>query len=230
MIGYVGPFTYAEIISDYTAFFLGAKSIVPETKMYVNYTGSWYDPVKEKEKAEYLIAAGCIVIGQFSDSSAISAACEKAGVSNVTYNSPVKDACPNTFLISHSINWQPYFEYMIECVKNGQDIPDDWTGDLNSGSIKLSEMGMKVAPDTADEIAIAKEGLKNGTIHVFDTARFTVRGEHITSYMADVDFDYNYENETEAVVNGIFYESKYRSAPYFDIEIDGIYMLDRHYG
>ena len=157
-------------------------------------------------------------------------ACETAKVPNVSYNGYTAAACPETFLISSRINWAPYFEYMITQVKNEAAIDTDWAGTLDNGAVAYTELGKNVAKGTAEKIAEVEKGLKDGTIQVFDTANFTVGGKKIDSYKADVDTDAAFEKDTEVVVNGIFEESKHRSAPYFDIEIDGITLLDRNYG
>ena len=230
-MGYVGAFTFAEVISGYTSFYLGAKSIVPEVKMDVKFTGSWYDETKEKQAAQALIDGGCVLISQHADSMGAPTACETAKVPNVSYNGSTAAACPETFLISSRINWAPYFEYMITCVKEGKAIDTDWAGTLANGSVALTELGKNVAPGTAEKLAETKTKLMNGEISVFNTANFTVEGgKTLTSYMADVNTDANYEKDTEVIANGIFQESKFRSGPYFDIEIDGITLLDRNYG
>ena len=229
-MGYVGAFTFAEVMSGYTSFYLGAKSVCPSVTMDVKFTGSWYDETKEKQAAEALIAGGCVLISQHADSMGAPTACENAGVPNVSYNGSTAAACPETFLISSRINWVPYFEYMITQVKNGAAIDTDWAGTLENGSVALTELGKNVAAGTQEKLDEVLAGLKDGSINVFDTANFTVGGETITSYMADVDTDANYEKDTEAINNGIFEESKYRSGPYGDVEIDGITLLDRNYG
>ena len=229
-MGYVGAFTFAEVISGYTSFYLGAKSVCPSVTMDVKFTGSWYDETKEKQAAEALIAGGCVLISQHADSMGAPTACENAGVPNVSSNGSTAAACPETFLISSRINWVPYFEYMITQVKNGQAIDVDWTGTLATGSVALTDMGKNVAEGTAEKLEEVLAGLNNGSINVFDTANFTVNGETLTSYMADVDTDPAYEKDTEAIIDGVFQESKFRSGPYFDVEIDGITLLDRNYG
>ena len=229
-MGYVGAFTFAEVISGYTSFYLGAKSVCPSVTMDVKFTGSWYDETKEKQAAEALIAGGCVLISQHADSMGAPTACENAGVPNVSYNGSTAAACPETFLISSRINWVPYFEYMITQVKNGQAIDVDWTGTLATGSVALTDMGKNVAEGTAEKLEEVLAGLNNGSINVFDTANFTVGGETLTSYMADVDTDAAYEKDTEVIIDGVFQESKFRSGPYFDVEIDGITLLDRNYG
>ena len=228
-MGYVGAFTFAEVISGYTSFYLGAKSVCPSVTMDVKFTGSWYDQTKEKQAAEALIAGGCVLISQHADSMGAPTACETAGVPNVSYNGSTAAACPETYLISSRINWVPYFEYMITQVKKGEAIATDWTGDLVVGSVALTELGKSVAKGTQEKLDTVLAGLKSGTINVFDTQNFTVGGQKLDSYKADVDFDAAYTKDTEVISNGIFEESKYRSGPYFDLEIDGITLLDRKY-
>lgn len=229
-MGYVGAFTYAEVISGYTSFYLGAKSVCPSVTMEVQFTGSWYDATEEKNAAEALIGKGCVLISQHADSMGAPSACESAGVPNVSYNGSTVEACPNTFIVSSRINWAPYYKYMIETAKADGTIAADWTGGLNEGSVVLTDINEKAAAaGTADAIKTATDGLKAGTVNVFDAANFTVGGEALTSYQADVDFDDAYTPDTEVIANGIFEESKHRSAPYFDLRIDGITLLNEKY-
>ena len=229
-MGYVGAYTYAEVVSGYTSFYLGAKSVCPSVTMDVTFTGSWYDETAEKEAANKLIGNGCVLISQHADSMGAPTACETAGVPNVSYNGSTISACPNTFIVSSRIDWAPYYEFVINAVANGETIPADWTGTLATGSVVLTEVNeAAAAAGTADKIAEVKAALEAGTIHVFDTANFTVGGETLTSYMADVDTDANYEADTELILDGYFHESEMRSAPYFDLRIDGITLLDEAY-
>ena len=230
-MGYVGAFTYAEVISGYTSFYLGAKSIVPEVTMDVQFTGSWYDAVEEKNAAEALIARKCVLISQHADSMGAPSACEAAKIPNVSYNGRTKDACPNTFIVSSRINWAPYYKYMIECVMNGEEIAADWTGGIKEGSVVLTEINDKAAAEgTAAKLEEVKKALTDGTVNVFDTANFTVGGKAVAAdHKADVDTDAAFEADTVVVENGIFKESKFRSAPYFDLRIDGINLLNEKF-
>ncbi len=229
-MGYVGAFTFAEVISGYTSFYLGAKSVCPTVTMDVKFTGSWYDETLEKEAALALINGGCVLISQHADSMGAPTACENAGVPNVSYNGSTVSACPNTFIVSSRINWAPYFKHMIECVQTGTAIEADWTGTIETGSVELTEVNeAAAAAGTAQKLEEVKAQLLDGTIKVFDTANFTIGGEAVTSYMADVDTDENFEKDTEVVIDGVFEESKFRSAPYFDARIDGITLLDEKY-
>ena len=226
-VGYVGAFTYAEVISGYTSFFLGVRSVCPTATMEVTFTGSWYDETAEKEGANVLIANGCKLISQHADSMGAPTACELAGVPNVSYNGSTVDACPNTFIISSRIDWTPYFKLAIESAMKGEEIPADWCGGIEEGSVVLTEVNEQAAAaGTAEAIAEAEAKLIAGELHVFDTSTFTVDGETLTSYMADVDTDQDYTPDTEAISDGYFHESEYRSAPYFDLRIDGIKLLD----
>ena len=229
VMGYIGAYTYAEVISGYTSFYLGAKSVCPSATMKVTFTGSWYDETAEKEGANKLIEDGCVLISQHADSMGAPTACEAAGVPNVSYNGSTESACPNTFIVSSRIDWQPYFEYCLDAVANGTEIATDYTGSLETGSVALTELGKNApAAGTQEAIDAAKADLIAGKIKVFDTATFTVEGKTLDSYMADVDTDANYEGDHEVVIDGEFVESgaDFRSAPYFNINIDGIELLD----
>ena len=230
-MGYVGAFTYAEVMSGYTAFYLGAKSVCPTVTMDVTFTGSWYDETAENNAAKSLISGGCVLISQHADSMGAPNACEEAGVPNVSYNGSTAAACPDTFIVSSRINWAPYYTYLVNSLVNGTEVAKDWTGTIATGSVVLTAIGSN-APAEGTQAALdqVKAGLQNGTINVFDTANWTVGGQKLTSYLADVDTDAAYAKDTEAIENGIFFESKHRSAPYFDVEIDGITLLDRDYG
>ena len=229
VMGYIGAYTYAEVISGYTSFYLGAKSVCPSATMKVTFTGSWYDETAEKEGANKLIEDGCVLISQHADSMGAPTACETAGVPNVSYNGSTESACPNTFIVSSRIDWQPYFEYCLDAVANGTEIATDYTGSLETGSVALTELGKNApAAGTQEAIDAAKADLIAGKIKVFDTATFTVEGKAMDSYMADVDTDANYEGDHEVIIDGEFVESgaDFRSAPYFNINIDGIELLD----
>ncbi len=226
-IGYVGAYTYAEVISGYTSFFLGARSVCPTATMEVQFTGSWYDEAAEKEAANTLIANGCKLISQHADSMGAPTACETAGVPDVSYNGSTVSACPNTFIVSSRINWAPYYEYAIKAVMNGEKIDTDWIGDLATNSVLLTDVNEKAAaPGTQKAIDEAKAKLEDGSLQVFDTSTFTVDGKKLDSYKADVDTDDKYTPDTEVIENGAFQESKFRSAPYFDVKIDGIKLLN----
>jgi basic membrane protein A len=237
-IGYVGAYTYAEVISGYTAFYLGAKSVCSSVTMDVQFTGSWYDVTAEKTAAENLIAKGCKLISQHADSMGAPSACEEADVPNVSYNGSTIEACPNTFIVSSRIDWTPYFKYIIAMAATNQAIEDDYVGTIATGSVVLTNLnGNVVKQDTVDAIVAARTKLAAGTLSVFDTANFTVTvtedkntnatvdaNGKLTAYLADVDGDY--VGEKNVIENGVFEESKYRSAPYFDVLIDGITLLN----
>ena len=230
LMGYVGAFTYAEVISGYTSFYLGAKSVCPDVTMKVQFTGSWYDEMEEKSAAEALIAAGCDLISQHADSMGAPTACENAGIPNISYNGSTIESCPNTFIVSSRIDWAPYLIYVCNKVAAGEAVDTDWTGTIATGSVVLTDINTAVAAEgTVEKIAELKAAFEAGTLNVFDTATegfITVNGEALTSYLADVDTDPAYTADTEVVSDGYFHESEYRSAPYFDVNIDGIELLN----
>ena len=233
VIGYVGAFTYAEVISGMTSFYLGARSVCPSATMKVRYTGSWYDQAKEQEAATALIEKDkCVLISQHADSLGAPTACELAGVPNVSYNGSTYSAGETTFIISSAINWAPYFQYIIETVVKGEAIAPDWCGTIATNSVVLSGVNQDVAAEgTIEKINETIKALEAGTLHVFDTANFTVDGKTLTEYLADVDGDYT--GETNVIHDGYFDESNavdFRSAPYFDIIIDGVTNLNTNFG
>lgn len=223
-VGYVAAWPYAEVISGYTSWFLGVRSVVPNATMEVRYTNSWYDELGEKNTAQALIDAGCNLISQHADSMGAPTACEDAGIPNVAYNGTTGKT--GTFIIASRINWIPYFEYMLDCVINGKDIDADYTGTIATGSVVITELGSAAAAGTQAKLDEVKAQLANGTLKVFDCSKFTVKGAHLTEYMADVNSDAKFTPDTNVIKteNGITYfaESEFRSAPYFDIIIDGI--------
>ena len=231
VIGYVGAFTYAEVVSGMTSFYLGARSVCESATMKVRYTGQWYDQALEQEAATALIEQDkCVLISQHADSLGAPTACELKGVPNVSYNGSTYDAGETTFIVSSAINWAPYFQYIIEQTVKGEAIDTDWTGSIATGSVVLSGVNQDVmAEGTIDAINTAIEGFKAGTLHVFDTSKFTVDGKALTSYKADVDTDPDFTPDTEVISDGYFHESEYRSAPYFDIIIDGVTNLNTKY-
>lgn len=239
-IGYVGAYTYAEVVSGLTSFYLGVKSIVPAVTMKVTFTGSWYDEALEKEAANNLISQGCVLISQHADSYGAPSACEAAGVPNISYNIDTSAAGPNTYIASSRINWVPYFNYMLDCMLNGTAIDEDWCGTLETGSVEIISISDKnAAAGTAEKLEAVKKSLLDGSLKVFDTSKFTVStitedvnatavvdaNGTLTSYTANA-VGGDFAPDTEAVANGEFTESVFRSAPYFDLVIDGITFLD----
>ncbi len=229
-MGYVGAYTYAEVISGYTAFFLGAQAACPSVTMEVQFTGSWYDEALEKEACEKLLGDKCILISQHADSMGAPTACEAAGVPNVSYNGSTMDACPNTYLISSRIDWTPYFKYIIKAVESKTEIKTDWVGTFNDGSVALTDLNTAIAAKgTQEKLNSIMSGFRNGSKHAFQTSTFKVNGESLRTYKADVDTDAEYTPDTEVIRSGYFWESYYRSAPYFDIRIDGITLLNEEF-
>ena len=223
-MGYVGAFPYAEVISGYSSFYLGAKSVCPSVTMEVKYTNSWFDIDAERTSAIALIDSGCVLISQHADSEGAPKACEEKGIPNVAYNVNTISMGPTTALISSKINWAPYMTYMINCVASGEAIDADWCGGFNEGSVELTELNTAVAAEgTQKAIDDAIAAFKAGTLNVFDTATFTVGGSALAAdTKADVIPDANYEADTVVIVDGVFAESEFRSAPYFNLTIDGI--------
>lgn len=229
VIGYVGAFTYAEVISGYTSFYLGVKSQVENATMKVQFTGSWYDPQKEKEAAVSLINSGCKLISQHADSMGAPTACKENNVPNITYNISTESECAGSYVIATRINWAPYYEYVAKNIIDVKEIKKDFVGTLNDSSVEILALGSAAAEGTQAVLNDVKAKLISGELKVFDTSKFTVDGAAVTSYMADVDSDAEFTPDTEVVSNGVFLESVKRSAPYFDLKIDGITLINQEF-
>lgn len=230
-IGYVGAYPYAEVVSGYTGFYLGVKSIVDNVAMDVSYTNSWYDPTAEAEAANALVSSGCIILSQHADSTGAPSACEALLAGGTTvycvgYNVDMLTVAPTSALTSCQNDWGVYYTYAFNNIKNGTEIMTDWAKGYSDAAVMISALGDSCADGTAAKVAEIESALKGGTLNVFDTAKFTVGGETVTSYLA-IDTDGDWAGDTgEAISNGIFNESTLRSAPYFGLRIDGITELN----
>ncbi len=228
VLGYVGAFTFAEVISGYTAFFLGARSVCPSATMNVQFVGSWSDATEEANAAAALIDQyHAVVVSQHSDNTTPASKAQEKGVFHVGYNVDMSGVAPQASIISSRIDWANYFEYAIETVYNGGTVDPDWCKGLAEGSVALTELNEAIAaPGTAEKIAEVAEGIKNGSVKVFDTDTFTVEGQKVESAFAlDMDGDFTPETQ-EAIQDGAFLESTYQSAPYFALRIDGINLVN----
>ena len=224
-IGYVGAFPYAEVVSGYTAFYLGVKSIVDNVVMDVIYTNSWYDPTAESEAANALSARGCVIISQHADSTGAPSACQAlldAGttVYSVGYNIDMLSVAPTAALTSAQNDWSVYYTYAFNCMLNGEEIATDWAQGYAAGANMISPLGESCAEGTAEKVAEVEAAITDGSLNVFDCSTFTVGGETLSSYT-----DAYGLNGAETITDGVFYESTIRSAPYFDLRIDGITEL-----
>lgn len=228
-IGYVGAYSFAEVVSGYTSFFLGVRSVCEPATMEVKYTGSWADQTLEKEAAEALIADKCVLISQHADTTGAASACEAAGVPIVGYNISMIETAPNWALTSASIDWGPYVTFAVKSVMDGTEIPTDWCKGYSEGADKITELNKAcIAAGTEEAVKKVEDELKAGTLHVFDTSKFTVGGKEVTT-TATEDLAEDYHG-LEYIKDGYFQESTLSSAPAFAFRIDGITELNSAYG
>ena len=230
-IGYVGAYPYAEVVSGYTGFFLGIKSIVPEAHMDVQYTNSWFNQQEEGKAAEALMGRGCCIIGQHADSTGAPAAVQAAkdsgkNVYSVGYNVDMLQAAPTAALTSSTNDWSVFYTYLFKAFLAGETIVTDWSEGYETGAVAITALGPEVAEGTAEAVAAAEAAIKAGELHVFDTKTFTVGGAEVTSALT-FDSDGDWTNDTnEGIVDGYYHESEYISAPSFSLRIDGITELN----
>ena len=230
VIGYVGAFSFAEVISGFTSYYLGAKSVCPSVTMKVQFVGSWSNATEESNAASALCDAGCKLISQHADNSTPATMAQSKGAFFTSYNNDMISVAPEACLVGTRIDWSVYFAEAIEAVANGKEFPQDWSKGLADGAVVLTELNEKIAaPGTAEKLAEVEAGLKDGSIKVFDTSTFTINGEPLTQAFAlDTDGDFTPDSE-EAVFDGAFHESYFQSAPYFALQIDGIEWLNSAY-
>ncbi len=230
-IGYVGAYPYAEVVSGYTAFYLGLKSVVSNVVMEVQYTNEWFDFDAEKETAKTFINKGCVIIGQHADSEGAPTACEEAYndgkvVYSVGYNVDMLEAAPHAALTSAANNWSVYYTYLFKAMLAGEEVATDWAEGYHTDAVAITALGNSCAAGTQTAVDAAVAAIKAGTLKVFDCASFTVGGNHVTTSLANVIPDDAYTPDTEAIVKegDVYYfnESTLRSAPYFELRIDGI--------
>lgn len=206
-IGYVAAMPYAEVISGYDAFYLGAKSVNPEVEMLVMYTNSWNDPTKEAQVAQALIDKDCDVIGQHCDSTAPATTAEKNNVFHVGYNSNMIDAAPKASLTSAVWDWSVYLEYAVNSVLEGKEIDLDWSKGLKDKVVDISELNEAIIADgTEEKIEEAREKIVSGDWDVFTGPLKDNKGKEVVK-----------EGET-------FIEE--RSAPTFDHVLEGISVVE----
>ena len=230
VIGYVGAYSFAEVISGFTAYYLGAKSVCPSVSMKVSFVGSWSDATAEGAAAAALCDAGCIMISQHSDNTTPATAAQNAGAFHTGYNNDMISVAPEASLIGTRIDWSVYFEYAIEAVANGEEFDQDWCPGMDMGAVVMTPLNEEIAAaGTAEKLAEVEQQIHDGTLNVFDTSTFTVDGAEMTTCMAiDTDGDFVADSE-EAVFDGAFHESYFQSAPYFTAKIDGIEWVNEAY-
>ena len=231
VIGYVGAFSFAEVVSGFTSYFLGARSVCPSVTMKVQFVGSWSDATEEANAASALADMGCVMISQHSDNTTPATTAQSKGVFHTGYNNDMISVAPEASLIGTRINWAPYFEYAIESVANGESFDQDWCHGMDMDAVVMTDLNEAIAaPGTAEKLAEVEEQIRSGKLQVFDTSTFTIEGKVLESAFAlDTDGDFAPDSE-EAVFDGAFHESYFQSAPYFNLPIDGIERLNEEYG
>ena len=227
VIGYVGAYSFAEVISGFTAYYLGAKSVCPSVTMKVSFVGSWSDATLEGNAAQALYDEGCIMISQHSDNTTPATVAQSNGAFHTGYNNDMISIAPEASLIGTRIDWSVYFAYAIEAVANGEEFDQDWCHGMDMGAVVMTPLNEDIAAEgTAEKLAEVEAAIKDGSLQVFDTSTFTVEGAELTTCLAiDTDGDFVADSE-EAVFDGAFHESYFQSAPYFTVRIDGIEWLN----
>ncbi len=237
VVGYVGAFPYAEVISGYSSTFLGIRYACPSATMVVKFTNDWGDMALEQEAATALIGSQSVVLmSEHADTVGAPTACEDNGVPNVGYNIDFTALAPNTALVSSRINWTPYMQMAIEATMKGEAFDADIALGMADGAVMLTELNENVAAEgSAEKVQEVLDKLASGELQVFDTSTFTVNGMTAEEYVQTEDYLQDTANggfnaavhqvAAEYVKDGYFHESEFQSAPYFDLPIDGITLM-----
>ena len=230
VIGYVGAFSFAEVISGFTSYYLGAKSACPSVTMKVQFVGSWSDATQESLAASALADMGCVLISQHSDNSTPATVAQEKGVFHTGYNNDMISVAPEASLIGTRIDWSVYFIHAIETIVNGGELEQDWCLGMKEGAVVMTALNEDIAAEgTAQKLEDTMKAIKDGSLKVFDSTTFTVGGAAVTSSFAlDTDGDFAPDSE-EAVFDGAYHESYFQSAPYFALRIDGIEWINEAY-
>ena len=227
VIGYVGAYSFAEVISGFTSYFLGARSVCPSVTMKVQFVGSWSDATEEGNAASALCDMGCVLISQHSDNTTPATTAQSKGAFHTGYNNDMTGVAPEASIIGTRIDWSVYFEHAIETIANGGELEQDWCHGMDEGAVVMTALNEAIAaPGTAEKLAEVEEQIRTGALNVFDTSTFTVEGAEVTnSFALDTDGDFVPDSE-EAVFDGAYHESYFQSAPYFALTIDGIEWIN----
>ena len=227
VMGYVGAFSFAEVISGMSGFYLGARSVCPSVTMKVYFVGTWGDATLEEAAANALIDEGCKLISQHSDTTSPALAAQKAGIYHVGYNTDMTKVAPNASLLSSRIDWTRYFYTFIKNHIDGVENASDWAGTYADGDVKVTDLNTAIAaPGTQEAMDKAIAAFHAGTLHVFDLDTFTIGGVKGTN---ETMYDSFAAVQGNATYDGYFHESELQSAPYFVGVIDGITWLNVAY-
>ncbi len=186
LVGFVAAFPTSEVISGYTAFLLGIRSVVPTAVMRVTYTQTWSSYAQEKSAAQQLLNDGCVVISQHTDTIGPAIACEEASekqpVCFVGYNQSMSEVAPGTSLVTSRICWEPYVlaavdalmkEKTIESVVKGNIHGHDVSAGFEKGWVEMVDLNLQVAaPGTQEAMDSAIERFKRGN------ADFVFKGDY----------------------------------------------------
>lgn len=227
VVGYVGAFSYAEVISGMSAYFLGIRSVCPSATMIVQFVGSWSDPTLEAEAAQALIDNGAVLISQHSDNTTPATTAQRNGVFHTGYNNDMTGVAPEASLLSCRIDWTKYFYTFVANYIDGVENPSDYTGTMADGEVVVTELNTAIAaPGTQEAMDAAAAALADGSLHVFDISKFTIGGQTPTNEMM---YDSFAAIQGNATYDGYFHESELQSAPVFVGQIDGITWLNASY-
>ena len=230
-LGYIGSTAGSASRSDYTAFYLGAKSVCKSVTMEVQYSGLNNSANLERIAANALMANGCIMIAQQGYLNGAAETCEKNGKYFIGCDSAATDKAPNFAIASTTIDWTATYTYAVNTLISGQKLPSDWSKGSADDSIGITEINKVAfsaenkATAVTNKVNEIKTSLKDGKIKVFDNTKWTVNKEKVTTTVSD-ELNSMFSGKEYISKDGYFTECETSSYPQFNFVIDGITELN----
>jgi basic membrane protein A len=165
-ICYVAAFPIPEVIREINTYYLGAKSVNPNVNIDIVWVNTWYDPGKEAQAAEVMIADGCDMVAQHTDSPAPLQAAQKAGVHGFGQASDQIKFAPKAQLTATIDNWGPYYIKKVQQVMDGNWQVEDYFGHMNEGAVGMAPF-TNMPADVASKAQEVKDAISAGEYFAF---------------------------------------------------------------
>jgi simple sugar transport system substrate-binding protein len=166
-LGMVVSFPVPEVIRNINAYTLGAQSVNPKIKTKVVWVNSWYDPARERQAAETLIAQGADVLSQNTDSPATLQAAQEKGVYAFGWDSDMARFAPKAHLTASTNQWGDYYIATTKAVMDGSWKTGEVRGGIKEGMIKMSPLNAAVPADAAKAFNDKKAAMAEGRFQPF---------------------------------------------------------------
>jgi simple sugar transport system substrate-binding protein len=172
-LGFVAAKPVNPVLRNINSFITGARSIKPDIKMQVIFTGDWNVPVKEAEATNSLADQGIDVIGVHVDSpKVVIETAEKRGILSVGFHTDQSALAPKGYLTSTTYNWGQIYKEYVDLIKAGKSVKDGGISRFTLGSLKenyitMAPYGASI-PEASKKDADATKGkIVDGSLLVY---------------------------------------------------------------